>query len=284
MEKGMSTEIAHHAREDRRHVDTAVRPGDGPVQRPSERWGSPRSQLADELVSERLKTRGARPPNLESENEGATERDLTPQHGGTVAGTGPTTGFEGAFAMPTPRPLPADPVERGAANVPTLVTTTTGHEPADARSLAQTEQPRGTPLVTRRTKMNEVLLAWRALVEQVRLVLRDGRRLIRRLIAVSVPSKYSPVPVTSSPPPLASVPLVVLRSATECEQIELNDLVQRLIAEGYQVAPRGPQWVVYTEIPDRRKSLFRESPQSSQGLAATSEEVHGGSLQQRRRQ
>jgi hypothetical protein len=131
--------------------------------------------------------------------------------------------------------------------------------------------------------MNEVLLAWRALVEQVRLVLRDGRRLIRRLIAVCVPAKYSPVPLTSSPTPLASVPLVVLRSTTECEQIELNDLVQRLIAEGHQVAPRGPQWVVYTEIPDRRKSLIRESPQSSQGLAATSEEIHSGSLRQRRR-
>jgi hypothetical protein len=146
MEKGMSTEIAHHDREDRRHVDTAVRPGDGAVQRPFDRWGSPRSQLADELVSERLKTRGARPPNLESENEGATERDLTAQHGGTVAATGPTTGFEGTSAMPLSRPLRADPVERGAANVPTLVTKKAGND-VEGRGLARAEQQPGTPLV-----------------------------------------------------------------------------------------------------------------------------------------
>jgi hypothetical protein len=62
---------------------------------------------------------------------------------------------------------------------------------------------------------------------------------------------------TSSPAPLAWVPLVVLRSTTEREQIELNDLAQSLSAEGYQVVRRGPQWLVYTQITDRRKSVDR---------------------------
>jgi hypothetical protein len=104
-------------------------------------------------------------------------------------------------------------------------------------------------------KTREVRLAFRAFIEQVRLVLRDGRRLIRRLIAVCDTSRgSSSVEMTNSPAPLASVPLVVLRPTTEREQIELNDLVQSLSAEGYQVTRRGPQWVVYTEITDRRTS------------------------------
>jgi hypothetical protein len=275
MEKDMSTELALHDGDGRRPLDNAVRPGGGPADRPFDRWGSPQGQSADELVSQRLNTRGARPPNLESEHEGA-ERDLTPQDGGPVAAAGPTTGFEGALAMPLSRPRRADPVERGAANVPPLVTTKAGDNSADARSFAQTEQPRGMPLVTRRTEMNEVILAWRALVEQTRLVLRDGRRLVRRLLAVCVPSKYSRAPLTSSRPPLTSVPLVVLRSTTERDQIEIHDLVQSLSADGHRVAPRGPQWVVYTEIPDRRR-------QSGQGLQALSDGVHGRSLRQRRR-
>src|SRR6202023_635072 len=120
----------------------------------------------------------------------------------------------------------------------------------------------------------------RALIEQVRLVLRDGRRLIGRLVAACETSKCSSVQMTSSPTPLASVPLVVLSSTTEREQIELNDLVQSLSAEGYQVAPRGPQWVVYTEITDRRRSAIGESPHSSRGIAAMSERARSGSLRQ----
>jgi CheY-like chemotaxis protein len=131
-------------------------------------------------------------------------------------------------------------------------------------------------------EMNEVLLACRALVEQVRLVSRDGRRLIRRLIAVCETSKGSRVQMTPSSTPLASVPLVVLSSTTEREQIELNGLVQSLSAEGYQAVGRGPQWVVYTEITDRRTSVIGKSPQSSRGIAA-SERVQSGSLRQRRR-
>jgi CheY-like chemotaxis protein len=49
------------------------------------------------------------------------------------------------------------------------------------------------------------------------------------------------------------VPLVVLASTTEREQVELHDLVQSLSAEGYQTAHRGRQWIVYTKITDRRK-------------------------------
>src|SRR6267142_2176290 len=112
--------------------------------------------------------------------------------------------------------------------------------------VAQAEQQRGASPLTGLTAMNEVRLAFRALIEQVRLVLRDGRRLIRRLIAVCDTTKPSSrAHMTSSPAPLATVPLVVLRSTTEREQIELNDVVQSLSAEGYQVARRGHQWVVY---------------------------------------
>jgi CheY-like chemotaxis protein len=132
-------------------------------------------------------------------------------------------------------------------------------------------------------EMNEVLLACRALVEQVRLVSRDGRRLIRRLIAVCETSKGSRVQMTPSSTPLASVPLVVLSSTTEREQIELNGLVQSLSAEGYQAVGRGPQWIVYTEITDRRTSVIGESPQSSRGIAALSGRLQSGSLRQRRR-
>ena len=157
--------------------------------------------------------------------------------------------------MPLPRRT--DPVERGAADEPTLVTEKAGHHRVgDARGLAQAQDQRGAASATERTEMIEVRLAFRALIEQVRLVLRDGRRLIRRLIAVCGTSKRSSrVQVKGGPAPLASVPLVVLRSTTEREQIELNDLVQSLSAEGYQVARRGPQWVVYTEITDRRRSV-----------------------------
>jgi CheY-like chemotaxis protein len=213
-----------------------------------------------------------------------TERDPTPQHGGTVAAAAPGT-VEGAFEMPLPLPLRVDPVQRGAADVPTptLVKKKAGNDLVEARGLARAEQQRGIPLVARRTEMSEVLLAYRALVEQVRLVVRDGRRLIRRLIAVCETSKRSRVQMTSSPTPLASVPLVVLRSTTEREQIELNDLVQSLSAEGHQVVGCGPQWVVYTEITDRRKLLTGDSPQSSRGIAAISAHVQRGSIRQRRR-
>jgi hypothetical protein len=181
-----------------------------------------------------------------------------------------------------PSGLPADPVERGAANAPTVVTQKGGDDlGVEARPLAQAEPQRGTPPVTGLTEMKEVRLAFRALIEQVRLVLRDGRRVIRRLIAVCDTSRGSnSVEMTNSPAPLASVPLVVLRSTTEREQIELSDLVQSLSAEGYQVTRRGPQWVVYTEITDRRTSVIGRSPQDGRGTAAISERVRRGSRRQ----
>ena len=438
----MSADVAHDDPEDREHRDDAARAGDGPAGAPFHPLGSAHGQLTDVLVSELLKTRGARPPNLESENEflhslaqhlltdpehilersiraaarlcgagsagvslletdhgdevfrwvalggafegqegrstprffspcglafdrqapqlfsyparyytclhgavpqivealvlplpdgtgtiwivahdeairfdgehvrvltglatfmaislqllrltheakrarGETMRDLTAQHGGTVAAASPDIGFESAYTMQWPLPLPAAPVERGAANVPTLEPKKAGNDLlVEARDLARAEQQGDTPPVTRQAEMNEVLLAFRALVEQVRLVLRDGRRLIRRLIAVCETSTRSRrVQMTNSPAPLASVPLVVLRSTTEREQIELNDVVQSLSAEGYQVARRGPQWVVYTEITDRRKSGIG-SPQNRRETAAMSGRVRNGSLRQRRR-
>jgi hypothetical protein len=155
-----------------------------------------------------------------------------------------------------PSGLPAEPGEHRAVNVPTVVTQKAGDDwRVEARPLAQAEPQRGTPPVSERTEMKEVRLAFRALIEQVRLVLRDGRRLIHLLISVcdtSGPS--SPVRLTRSPAPLASVPLVVLTSTTEREEIELNDLAQSLCAAGHQVARRGSQWVVYTQITDRRTS------------------------------
>jgi CheY-like chemotaxis protein len=184
--------------------------------------------------------------------------------------------------MPLPLPLRADPVERGAATVPTVVTTQAG-DLVETLGLAQAEQPRGTPRVAGRTEMNEVLLACRAVVEQVRLVWRDGRRLIRRLLALGETSKCSSVPMTWSSTSLVSVPLVVLSSTSDRERIELTDLVQSLSAEGYQVAARGPQWVVYTEIPDRRRSGIGGWSRDSRGRAVMSERVRSGSLRERRR-
>jgi hypothetical protein len=167
---------------------------------------------------------------------GGTERDLTPPHGCTVAEASSGTGVESASALELSLPLRANPVERYAANVPTLATKNAGNDLAEARGLAHAEQQRGAAPVNGRTEMHELLLACRALVEQVRLVLRDGRRLIRRLIAVCKTSECSSrvQRMTSGPAPLASVPLVVLRSTTDREQIKLHDLVQNLSAEGYR--------------------------------------------------
>src|SRR6202521_4901277 len=69
MEKDISADVAHHDREDREHLDNAMRSGHGPADHPFDPWGSPHGQLADVSVTELLKTRGPRPPDLESENE-----------------------------------------------------------------------------------------------------------------------------------------------------------------------------------------------------------------------
>src|SRR6202163_3174413 len=69
MEKDMSTDVAHHDREDREHLDNAARAGHGPAGRAYDPWGSSQGQLADVLVNELLNTRSARPQTLASENE-----------------------------------------------------------------------------------------------------------------------------------------------------------------------------------------------------------------------
>jgi hypothetical protein len=115
-----------------------------------------------------------------------------------------------------------------------------------------------------RVERNEVLLAFRSFVEQVRLGLREGHRLVRRLIEPGETS--SRIHTTSSPTPLVSVPLVVLAPTTDREQIELDDLAHTLGAAGYEVAPRGAQWVVYTEIPDRRKLVTGGSAHDRRGF------------------
>ncbi len=187
-----------------------------------------------------------------------TARDLTVQHKGSVAAASRGIGSEHAVAI---RELVAD-----------------------ARGLAPAVPRQEIPPIGSRTETSEVSVAFRTLLEQLRLVVRDSRRLVRRLVAACETSKHpSSIATTSSPAPLASVPLVVLRSTTEREQIELNDLAMNLSAEGYQVARRGPQWVVYTEIADRRKSATARSPQDSRCVAAMSGLASGGPLPHRRK-
>jgi hypothetical protein len=137
------------------------------------------------------------------------------------------------------------------------------------------------PAVTRRPERREVVLVFRGFVEQIRHGLRDGRKLIRRLIAGCETSTGSRAQMTSSSTPLVLVPLVVLMPTTDREQLEIYDLVQRLGADGYQVSPRGPQWVVYTEIADRRKSAIGGSPQDRRGSAAMARETRAIVLETR---
>jgi hypothetical protein len=84
---------------------------------------------------------------------GGTERDLTPPHACTVAEASSGTGVESAFALELPLPLRANPVELGAANVPTLATNNAGNDLVEARGLAQAEQQRGAALVNGRTEI-----------------------------------------------------------------------------------------------------------------------------------
>jgi CheY-like chemotaxis protein len=128
------------------------------------------------------------------------------------------------------------------------------------RTISPAEPRRDEPLqaVTARTRMSEIFLTFRSLIEQVRLALRDGRRLVRQLIALCATSRRAGrVQLTSDPAPLVLVPLVVLASATEREHVELDHLAQSLSAEGYEIAHRGHHWTVYTAIPDRRNSVSR---------------------------
>jgi hypothetical protein len=189
---------------------------------------------------------------------GETERDLRAGHGDTGAATSAGVGFGCASTVQLPVPQPADSLERGAVNVPRFVAKNARNDlVVDERGLPLGARQRDTPhhAVTARTQVNEILLAFRALIEQVRLVVRDGRRLIRQIIALCATStRKSRVQMTSDPVPLVLVPLVVLASTTEREQVELHDLVQSLSADGYQTAHRGHQWIVYTKITDRRKS------------------------------
>jgi hypothetical protein len=138
------------------------------------------------------------------------------------------------------------------------------------------------PDVTGRIERNEVLLAFRGLIEQVRLGLRDGRKLIHRLVAgCETSTGSSRAHMTRGSTSLVSVPLVVLRPTTDREQIEIHDLVQRLGADGYRVTPSGPQWVVYTEIADRRNSAIGGSAEDRRGLAAMAREARAIGLETR---
>src|SRR5712671_4014951 len=69
METDMSADVAHDYRDDGEHFNDAARAVHGPGGAPFDPWGWSHGRLTDVFVTERLKARGARPPNLESENE-----------------------------------------------------------------------------------------------------------------------------------------------------------------------------------------------------------------------
>jgi HAMP domain-containing protein len=262
MEEDMSADVTHVEREAPRPLHDEVSAGHGPAGGSFNPLDSSQRQLDGVLVSQLLSPRVAVLPHFESEHEFLhslrqhllTDPDHRLERSNQAAARVGGTGSAGVSLVETD-----------------LV--------AETRGLPPAERQRGTPPVAGRTEMNEVRLAFRALIEQVRLVLRDGRRLIRRIIAVCDTFKPSiRAPMTSTPALLASVPLVVLRATTEREQIELSDLVQSLSAEGYQVARHGPQWVVYTEITERRTSAVSRSAQKGSGTSAMRERVEHGSL------
>src|ERR1700730_10092905 len=98
------------------------------------------------VIRERKETRSCRQRGRRM-TRGGTERDLTPPPACTVADASSATGVESAFALELPLPLRANPVERGAANVPTLATRNAGNDLVEAPGLAQAEQQRGATLV-----------------------------------------------------------------------------------------------------------------------------------------
>jgi hypothetical protein len=236
MEKDMSADVTHVEREDPRPFYDEGSTGHGPAGRSFNPLDSSQRQLDGVLVSQLLAPHVAGLRRSESEPN-----------------------FVHSGARQTDPELMVERSHRAAARV-------CGGAGSDTRRLAPADGQRGTRPVAGGTEMNEVRLASRALIEQVRLVVRDGRRLIHRIIAVCDTFKHSSrVPMTSTPAPLASVPLVVLRATTEREQIELSALVQNLSAEGYQVVRHGPRWVVFTEITERRKSGVGRSLQEGRG-------------------
>jgi len=182
---------------------------------------------------------------------GRPETTVDPTAGdhGTVTSPRPAGECPDGFEVQWSVPLRVDLVDRRDATV--AAPQKSDHQVVvDVRGTGH----RGPPSAASRTEMHEIRLAFGAFIEQVRLVVRDGRRLIRRLIALMVSSKRRTTEqATSRPAPLASVPLIVLRPTTAQEQIELDELVQSLEAEGHQVVVKGGRRVVYTEIADRRK-------------------------------
>jgi hypothetical protein len=258
----MPADVAHVEREDPRPVYDEMRAGDGAASASFNPLGSSQSQPIGVVVSQLLSPRVAGLSHVESENQFphslAQHLLADPEHG-----------------LERSNQAAARLCGAGPAGVSLVETDLV----AETRVPPQAERQRGTPPVTAGTEMSDLRLAFRSLIEQVRLVLRDGRRLIRRLIAACDTSKpFMRLPMTSSPAPLASVPLVVLRATTEREQIELRDLVQRLTAGGYQIAGHGPQWVVYTEITERRTSVVGRWPQEGGGITAMREWVGHGAL------
>jgi hypothetical protein len=175
-----------------------------------------------------------------------TKVDRTPQYRLSAAPPSSGVEFTDAFEVQLSLPLRVDLMERRDATDATLEALNTG------RDVVVADEGGAAASVTGRTETHQVRLAYGALIEQIRLVVRDGRRLIRQLALYAISKRRSNARMTSSPAPRASVPLIVLRPTTAREQIELDELVRSLKAEGYQVAARGGRRVVFTEIADRR--------------------------------
>jgi hypothetical protein len=68
MEKDTSTDVPRPDRENRQRLDDDTRAGPSPPGAAFDPWRLSHGQLPDVLVSDLLKTRPVRSPNLESEN------------------------------------------------------------------------------------------------------------------------------------------------------------------------------------------------------------------------
>jgi hypothetical protein len=197
-----------------------------------------------------------------------TQADRTRQYDSSVGAPGSGVELTGAAEVQLSLPLRVDFMERRDAAGATLEAPATGHDVVVA------DEGEAAASVTGRTETHQVRLAYGAFVEQIRLVVRDGRRLIRQLASCAVAKRRSNARTASSPAARASVPLIVLRPTTAREQIELDELVQSLKAEGYQVIARGGRRVVFTEIADRRRRAERVAiPETS---AADGRAARGG--------
>jgi hypothetical protein len=137
-----------------------------------------------------------------------TQADRTRQYDSSVGAPGSGVELTGAAEVQLSLPLRVDFMERRDAAGATLEAPATGHDVVVA------DEGEAAASVTGRTETHQVRLAYGAFVEQIRLVVRDGRRLIRQLASCAVAKRRSNARTASSPAARASVPLIVLRPTT----------------------------------------------------------------------